>query len=328
MTGTEKEQAAALLDPFGRRMLYLRFSLTEACNMSCTYCLPEGFPEWYRHKARLSVPQIQNVLAAFRSMGFEKVRFTGGEPTVHPHALRSVEIAKDLGFSEIALTTNGVLLKELHEWQRAGLNQINISLDSLNEETFFRQTKSRELHKVLNLVHQAQALGMSTKINTVLLRSTNFPEVLDLIRWTKKQDLTLRFIELMPTGLNQSFYRDEQVLNSELMPLLQDEGFVIEEPRLQTGGPSRIYSHPDLPGRIGLINPLSCNFCDACNRLRVTARGALKLCLFSQDDQLLPVDDREAIAPLVRQLIQRKEERHHLEEGRFGNVETFRVIGG
>lgn len=328
MIEAEQAREEVLRDRFGRHMLYLRFSLTEACNMSCTYCLPEGFPEWYRHKARLSRSQIRNVLVAFRDMGFEKVRFTGGEPTVHPDALRAVAMAKELGFAEIALTTNGSLLRNLPEWRDAGLTHINISLDSLDEDTFFRQTKSRDFHKVLNLVEQAQALNLSTKINTVLLRSVNFHETLDLIRWAKPQNLTLRFIELMPTKLNQSFYRNEQVLNSEVLPLLQEEGFVADESRTWTRGPARIYRHVDLPGRIGLINPLSCNFCDSCNRLRVTARGALKLCLFSQEDQLLPVDDAAAIAPLVRQLIQFKEERHHLEEGRVGNVETFRVIGG
>lgn len=328
MIQPEKKQESFLYDRFGRRMLYLRFSLTEACNMACTYCLPEGYPEWYRHKARLSLPQIRNVLSAFRSMGFEKVRFTGGEPTVHPDALRAVALAKELGFEEIALTTNGTLLRNLPVWQEAGLTQINISLDSLNEKTFLQQTKSHDLHKVLQLVDEAQSLNLTTKINTVLLRSVNFHESLDLMRWAKRRDLTLRFIELMPTGLNQRFYRQEQILNSELMPMLEAEGFVVEEGRSRTHGPARIYRHADLPGRIGLINPLSCNFCDGCNRLRVTAKGALKLCLFSKEDQLLPVDDGNAIEPVVRQLIQLKEERHHLEEGQFGNVETFRVIGG
>ncbi len=330
MMEEKSTRVETLHDRFGRRLLYLRFSLTEACNMSCTYCLPEGFPEWYRHKARLSLPQIHNVLKAFREMGFEKVRFTGGEPTAHPDALRAVEVARELGFADIALTTNGTLIRDLSDWQKAGLTQINVSLDSLNEETFYRQTKSRDLKKVLRLIDDAQSLDMLTKINTVLLRSVNLSEAQELMRWAKRRNLTLRFIELMPTGLNQSFYRSEQVLNSELTSLLIAEGFNldVEEERSRTQGPARIYHHGDLPGRIGLINPLSCNFCDDCNRLRVTARGALKLCLFSKEDQVLPVDDAAAVTARVRALIGLKEERHQLEQGQFGNVETFRVIGG
>lgn len=322
--------SSPLLDGFGRRMQYLRFSLTEACNMSCQYCLPDGFPEWYRHKARLSDADIITLLSGFRRMGFRKVRLTGGEPTVHPGALKALTTARQLGYETLTLTTNGVLIKDLREWVEQGLTQINISLDTLDEGTFESMTKNRGLTKVLQLVDDAIALGLEVKINTVLLRTVNGGEAARLIDWALARPMTLRFIELMPTGLNRDFYEREQVLGSELMPLLSERGLAIHDRRKgpDLRGPATVYEADHFPGKIGLINPLSCNFCSACNRLRVTARGALKLCLFGDNDHPLDLSSPETVERDVRCLVEKKRERHHLEDGDLGNVQTFRTIGG
>jgi cyclic pyranopterin phosphate synthase len=322
-----------LFDPYDRRLHYLRFSLTEACNLSCTYCLPEGFPEWYRHKARLGAREIDVLLRGFRKLGFRKLRLTGGEPTVHPKCLDALKLARRVGFERIAMTTNGLLMPDLTPWVDAGLNQLNVSLDSLDPEKFHAVTGSREAAKVQKVIEDAAALGLTVKVNTVLLRSKNGDRenIEQLIDWALDLPITLRFIELMETKLNGSFAAPERVLGTEIEPYLTARGLIQEAwdqraPDLR--GPATDYSAPGKPGRIGLINPMSCNFCSKCNRLRVTAKAGLKLCLFGDADLPLDLASPESVALNVRRLIGRKPERHHLEAGDVGNVSTFRTIGG
>lgn len=334
-TTTEMESffGRALHDPFKRRLHYLRFSLTEACNLSCTYCLPDGFPEWLRHKATLDLDAIKNLLTGFRRLGFRKVRFTGGEPTVHPKCLDAVRIARDLGFESIALTTNGLLIKNLSQWRDAGLSLLNVSLDSHDDEEFFKITKSRGAAKVRALVDEACASGLEVKTNAVLMRSVNGHEktITDMIDWAITRPMTLRFIELMNTGLNSSFAASERVLGSEIVPYLEMRGYALITPdkhKVSMAGPATDYFSSRYPGKVGLINPLSCNFCDRCNRLRITAKGALKMCLFGHNDVLLDTRAPETVEHAIRLAVEKKPERHHLEDGDTGNVQTFRTIGG
>ncbi len=322
-----------LADTFDRRLHYLRFSLTEACNLSCTYCLPDGFPEWLRHKSTLNLDAIKNVLTAFRALGFRKVRFTGGEPTVHKKCIDAVRIARDLGFESIALTTNGLLIKNLKDWRSAGLSLLNVSLDSLDDEEFFKLTKNRGAKTVAKLVDDACASGLEVKTNAVLLRSINGNEktITDMIDWAIARPMTLRFIELMNTGLNSSFAKQERVLGSEIEPYLIQRGFSLNHPdknKISVAGPSTDYFSAQHLGKVGLINPMSCNFCDRCNRLRITAKGALKMCLFGNQDIPLDMSSPESIALAIRASIGKKPERHNLESGDSGNVSTFRTIGG
>ncbi len=322
-----------LFDPFKRRLHYLRFSLTEACNLSCTYCLPNGFPEWYRHKARLDMAEIDVLLRGFRQLGFRKIRLTGGEPTVHPRCLDAVKVARRLGFERIAMTTNGLKMTDMAPWADAGLTHLNVSLDSLDPEKFHAVTGSHEAEKVRRAIEDGVRSGLSVKVNTVLLRTKNGDRenIEELIDWALGLPITLRFIELMETKLNGSFAGPERVLGTEIEPLLlargmSQEGWDSRAPDLR--GPSTDYAVAGKPGRIGLINPMSCNFCSKCNRLRITARGRLKLCLFGDQDIPLDLASPEAVALNVRGLIDRKPERHYLEDGNVGNVATFRTIGG
>jgi cyclic pyranopterin phosphate synthase len=213
------------------------------------------------------------------------------------------------------------------------LTQLNVSLDSLDPTAFKAITKNAQLERILGVIEQAIDLGIEVKINSVLLRSVNgtSEQIAAMIDWALARPVTLRFIELMPTKLNTSFAGGERVLGSELEPLLSQRGLERVNPRAGSPnllGPSTNYSHSVLPGRIGLINPMSCNFCDRCNRLRITARGELKLCLFGDKDHSIDLASPETVAAHVRQLISTKPERHHLEDGNFGNVSTFRTIGG
>jgi cyclic pyranopterin phosphate synthase len=231
------------------------------------------------------------------------------------------------------MTTNGLLLGDLEPWIKAGLTNLNVSLDTLDREEFHKITKSSHLARVLSVIDQAIELGVPTKVNTVLMRSINGSpkSINNLIDWAAERPLTLRFIELMDTGLNQSFATQERVLGTEIESLLINRGFTRQfkpSGTDSTDGPAVNYSHHLMAGRIGLINPLSGNFCSSCNRLRVTARGHLKLCLFGDHDSPLDLSSASAVALNVRQLIGTKPERHYLDVGNFGNVATFRTIGG
>jgi cyclic pyranopterin phosphate synthase len=321
----------ALTDGFGRELRYLRFSLTEACNMACTYCLPEGYPEWYRHKALLNRSAVLTLLSGFRLAGFNKVRFTGGEPTLHPNCLEAVKTARDLGFEQICLTTNGLSRIAPSLWTEAGLTHVNVSLDSLDPDTFQRMTKSKEHARVVDFILGCIAAGMTVKINAVLLRSRNRNEAKAMMQWALERRVTLRFIELMPTGLNNGFDVNERVLSTELHDEAYELGFApqAKDPlRKRLAGPEQTWVHETLPGRIGFISPLSCTFCGDCNRLRVTAKGELKMCLFSSENQQIPLDDPAAVVAFLAAAIQTKPERHHLEQRKWGNVATFRTIGG
>lgn len=325
-----------LTDPYGRRLHYLRFSLTEACNLSCAYCLPDGFPEWYRHKAHLKIDAVTRILSGFRQLGFRKVRFTGGEPTVHPHCQEAIRIAAEMGFEDIALSTNGLLIKDLIAWRNAGLTRINFSLDTLNPEEFFKLARNRDVNKITNAIESAVAAGIDTRVNTVLLRSINLNSVEALIDWALSKPIRLRFIELMPTHLNMKFSDQERVPNTEILPLLTQRGLVPAAKEstafaVTLGGPATYWENgpnTNYRGKIGLISPLSANFCDTCNRLRVSARGALRLCLFGNGEAPLDLDSPESVAISVRAAIEKKPLKHSLEKHDVGNVSTFRNIGG
>jgi cyclic pyranopterin phosphate synthase len=325
-----------LVDPYGRRLHYLRFSLTEACNLSCQYCLPHGFPEWYRHKARLGMDNVGTLARGFRLLGFRKLRLTGGEPTLHPHALEAVKLAHSLGYEEIAMTTNGLLMGDVGAWTSAGLTHLNVSLDSLDANIFQDMAGSRQIEdalKVRETIESAVASGIKVKVNTVLMRSRNGREtnIRALIEWALGLPLTLRFIELMDTKLNATFAAGERVFGREIEPILHEYGLsqvVRHRQNTFLGGPATEYGSKVHQGRIGLINPLSCNFCNDCNRLRVTARGGLKLCLFGNEDIPLDLTSPESVASVVRRVISQKPEKHYLEDGLVGNVATFRTIGG
>ncbi|MBI3016959.1 MAG: radical SAM protein [Deltaproteobacteria bacterium] len=318
-------------DAWGRQLNYLRLSITENCNMACRYCLPQGFPGWESAKALLSFEGISNILQAFRSLGFEKVRFTGGEPSLHPNLLPAITEARSLGYETISLTTNGSYIRNCSSLVEAGLTHINISLDTIHERTFFKITGNKHFSKVLALIDQALELKMNVRINTVVLRTQNFHEISDLLEWAKQRPLTLRFIELMPTNLHQAYFKENWVSNEEVQRMARSLGY---EPSskldgLEPAGPALLYDHPQSPCRLGFISPLSCNFCSRCNRLRVTAQGKLRLCLFSENDLALPLQESpEVLAKTIRALLVEKQEGHILAQGHMGNVAHFRGIGG
>lgn len=329
-----------LQDNYGRTFSYLRLSLTDACNFRCQYCLPNG----YQKRAVLGDPfedsvlaasEVENLVRGFAALGFKKVRLTGGEPTLRTDILEIVERVRHVpGINTVALTTNGYRLDKLATPLRnAGLNAINISLDSLNPQHFKAITGSRNFRRVFAGVEQALSVGIErVKINVVLLRSyvdKDLPSLLDFVRTAP---VSLRFIELMETGGNSKFFSAEHVSGNDFLTRLASQGWNEISRGLQDG-PARELVHPDYVGRLGIIAPYSKDFCANCNRLRVSARGEMKLCLFGYGEislrrYLQGSDQRQELVEVVRGLIREKAPSHRLHDGIFGSTQHLASIGG
>lgn len=324
-----------LADRYGRRFPYVRLSIIPACNFRCTYCLPHGYHADAGMAGPLSLDEIARLLRGFAELGMHKLRITGGEPSVR-HDLSEVlrTAAAVPGLSKLAMTTNGTLLtRRLDEWMDAGLNAINVSVDSLDRATFARITGHDRLDDILHGVDMALAAGLpAVKLNAVLLRDVNDHELPRWLDYLRDHAVGLRFIELMQTGDNLAFFRDHHVRTSVLETELRESGWQ-PLPRAADAGPAREYRHPDYAGRIGIIAPYSKDFCAGCNRLRVTATGDLRLCLFGEfgiplRSFLQRDDQRDDLVRAIGGQIGRKEQGHFLHEGRTGITPHLASTGG
>ncbi|KGM52301.1 molybdenum cofactor biosynthesis protein A [Lysobacter concretionis Ko07 = DSM 16239] len=323
-----------LVDRHGRTFPYLRLSLTEACNYRCSYCLPDGYQADGRPQF-LVMDEIVRLVRAFAALGMSKIRLTGGEPSLRkdlPEIIAAV--AAIPGVARIALTTNGCLLpRHVGVWRAAGLTALNVSLDSLDPERFQRITGHDRFAEVTEGVDQALGLGFeSVKLNAVLLRGLNDDEMPAWLEYLRDRDLAIRFIELMRTGENREYFERHHYRADEVEDRLIEGGWQLR-PRAADAGPAREYAHPDYRGRIGIIAPYSKDFCAGCNRLRVTARGDLRLCLFGdfgialrpllQDD-----GDHDALVARIATQLGLKAAGHGLHEGLTGLTPHLASIGG
>jgi GTP 3',8-cyclase len=324
-----------LADPYGRRFPYLRLSVIPACNFRCTYCLPQGYHATPNAPQPLSLDEITRLLRAFTVLGMHKLRITGGEPSVR-HDLTSIlrTAAAVPGVTKLAMTTNGSLLtRRLHEWMDAGLNAINVSVDSLDRAKFARITGHDRLEDILRGIDMAlDARLPSIKLNAVLLRGVNDNELPTWLDYLRNRRVGVRFIELMQTGDNLPFFREHHVRAMALETRLLDQGWQALE-RVADAGPAREYRHPDYAGRVGIIAPYSKDFCSGCNRLRVTATGDLRLCLFGEFGiplrRFLQADDQlDDLVHAIGGQIDRKEQGHFLHEGRTGITPHLASTGG
>lgn len=323
-----------LVDRHGRTFPYLRLSLTEACNYRCSYCLPDGWradggPRF------LDADEVRRLVSAFAGLGMWKIRLTGGEPSLRKDLTAIIAaVAATPGVRKIALTTNGCLLpRHLPRWRAAGLTALNVSLDSLDRERF-RAITGRDRHDdVLAGVDQALAMGFdAVKLNAVLLRDINDDELPRWLDWLRERPLALRFIELMRTGDNGEYFKRHHLGADAVEDKLRAAGWTLC-PRAPDAGPAREYAHPDYAGRIGLIAPYSKDFCVGCNRLRVTARGDLRLCLFGDFGvplrPLLREDgQRDELMQRIRALLGHKAAGHFLHEGKTGITPHLASVGG
>lgn len=322
-----------LIDAYQRRFTYLRLSVTESCNFRCTYCLPDG-TDCDSRAGELTLPEIRRLVTAFARLGTRKVRITGGEPSLRKDLTEIIATCKAVpGIEKVALTTNGYRLqRDAAAWQAAGLDAVNVSVDSLDAATFHLVTGQDKLADILAGVAAAKAVGIQqVKINTVLLKQHNALALPDFLSFVKQQDLSLRFIELMRTNDNLSFYQRQHLSGASIQQQLETQGWQLL-PKGISDGPALEYAHPHYQGRIGLIMPYSKDFCADCNRLRVSSKGQLYLCLFTDSYQdLRSLLQSEHSAPLERflqQAVAGKAESHQLQQQHSGSTRHLAQIGG
>ena len=296
-----------LIDAFGRTVDYIRLSITDRCDFRCTYCMGEEMSFLPRDEV-LSLEECARIVKAFVSLGVSKVRITGGEPLVRKNAIWLFEeIGKMSGVRELVTTTNGSQLEQQAEaLKQAGVKRINISLDSLNNARFKAITRVGELEKVLRGIQAAKKVGFENiKLNTVLMRGINDDETLELVQFAIDQKIDISFIEEMPIGDVNHQRNDSFVSNTETLAKIQATYPMISS-SLNTGGPARYWQVENSSTKIGFISPHSHNFCEACNRVRISCKGELYLCLGQEDKiELMPIlrahpnDDEPLIQAII-----------------------------
>lgn len=322
-------------DRFNRSFPYLRLSVIEACNFSCSYCLPNGYQSVPGRPKALELDEIARLLRGFVAIGMHKLRITGGEPTLRKDLCEIIALAAALpGIEKIAMTTNGTTLnRRVADWRKAGLTHLNVSVDTLDADRFAAITGHDRLSDILDGLEQAQQLGFqSIKLNAVLLRGLNDDQLPAWLDYLRHRPVAIRFIELMQTGDNADYFQRHHLRAEGLEHSLEEKGWRLM-PRAFDAGPAREFSHPDYAGKIGVIAPYSKDFCAGCNRLRVTAGGDLRLCLFGNAGiplrALLQSDDDHAslVARLYGQL-GIKQAAHNLHLGETGLTTNLSTIGG
>lgn len=309
---------APMIDPFGRAITYLRVSVTDRCDFRCTYCMAENMT-FLPKKDLLTLEELNRLCSTFIAKGVRKLRLTGGEPLVRKNIMFLVrELGRhvhDGRLDELTLTTNGSqLAKHAAELADCGVRRINVSLDTLDPQKFKTITRWGELSKVMEGIDAAQAAGLKIKINAVALRDFNDGEIPDLMRWAHGRGMDLTLIETMPMGEIEEDRTDRYMPLSEMRSRLAEE-FTLTENAYRTGGPARYVTVEETGGRLGLITPMTHNFCESCNRVRLTCTGTLYMCLGQNDaaDLRLPLraaDDDALLSQAIDEAIGRKPKGH------------------
>jgi cyclic pyranopterin phosphate synthase len=326
---------STLRDQFGRTIEYLRISVTDRCNFRCRYCMPlEGLP-WLPKADILSYEEIHEVVMQLSPLGLRRVRLTGGEPTIRPQLSTLVRMLRAIPHVEdIALSTNGVKLPQLAgELAAAGLDRVNISADSLRGDRIVAIARRSLGFDPVTAADAAQAAGLAPiKLNVVVMRGTNDDEVVDFARLTLERPWHVRFIELMPVGEMETLTDEHVVPSDEILariraalgPLERSEGPV------RGNGPAAYSRLRGAAGTIGVITPMTHTYCGSCNRVRLTADGRLRTCLFGDHEVDLrgPLRRGEALAPYVHRALAEKPEAHALLSRRNGGLRALSQIGG
>ncbi|MDQ3907278.1 MAG: GTP 3',8-cyclase MoaA [Acidobacteriota bacterium] len=331
---------SVLTDSYGRQIRDLRVSLTDRCNFRCFYCLPHGEPPMSPKSQTLSFEEIERACSVFVSLGIEKIRLTGGEPMLRrdlPVLTRKLAALKDRGLRDLALTTNGYFLADQAQTLKdAGLDRVTVSLDSLRRETFDRMTGIDALARVLAGVEAAKLAQLTPiKINAVIVRGYNEDEVADFAQFAREHDVAMRFIEFMPLDSGHDWSRDAVVSGREIRDRIE-ERFPLTPAQVRRGSEtsSRWRFADGAPGEIGIIAPVTEAFCGACSRIRLTADGQIRTCLFSTvehslRDVLRSTASDEEVAAYIRSVVLKKEPRHYINDPTFRQpARTMSFIGG
>lgn len=287
------QENAGLIDKYGRHIDYVRLSVTDRCDFRCVYCMSEKMT-FLPRKDVLSLEEIYKVARAFTRLGVKRIRLTGGEPLVRSNILSLVENIGALpGLDELLITTNGSHLEAIAaDLKRAGVTRLNISLDSLDADCFKAMTRTGDLHQVLRGIERAREVGFrQLRINAVILKGHNDHEILDLLEYAMKLGINIAYIEEMPLGEVSDHERGDTVCSNDDVRRIIEERYPLTPVVMKTAGPSRYYQMENSPTRVGFISPVSHNFCDSCNRVRVTVEGRLLLCLGNEHS----VDLRELL---------------------------------
>ncbi|WNL41921.1 GTP 3',8-cyclase MoaA [Halomonas sp. PAMB 3264] len=321
-----------LIDSVGRRVNYVRISVTDRCDFRCVYCMSEEMTFLPRAQV-LTLEEIATVARAFTELGVEKIRLTGGEPLVRGNIGELVdEIGALPGLSDFTMTTNGASLrKHAQRLFDGGLKRLNVSLDSLDPARFKALTRTGDLDKVIDGIRAAKEVGFERiKLNAVILKGRNDDEVLDLVDFARREDLDISFIEEMPLGDVSDHSRAETFYSSDDVKALIEARYPLMPSTVTTPGPSRYFKMSDSDSRIGFISPHSHNFCDSCNRVRVTVEGRLLLCLGNEHSVDLRAvlrrhpGDMDALKRAIIHALPLKPERHHFTTD--GDVQVVRFM--
>ena len=327
-----------LTDTFGRKFPYIRLSISDVCNFKCGYCLPDGYKiDKSDNRTFINTEEIRRLAKALSELGVSKIRLTGGEPTVRKDIFEIVKIIKEnSGIKKTVITTNGYRLDKIaNDIKNSGLDGINISIDSLNPETFKKITGHDRLEEILRGIKNLQKLNFKNiKINAVLLKGINDSEndFDDWAKFIKNNEIDFRYIELMQTGDNLDYFNKYHVPAKKFTNYLNNNNWVIQTFG-KDSGPAKNYLNPKFKGKFGVIAPYSKDFCKSCNRLRITAKGDLRLCLFGNTGinirHLMQTDSQiEELKDLILKQLNFKKESHYLEIGKTGLTKNLSTTGG
>ena len=310
-----------MIDQFGRTVRYLRVSVTDKCNLRCVYCMPLEGLDWLKREEILTYEEIAEVVRTMAGRGLERVRITGGEPLIRRDLSDLVKMIADVPeIEDLSLSTNAVLLADQAEaLKQAGVQRLNISLDSLQADRVDAiSRRPGSYSKIMEGLDAAEEVGFAPlKINVVLIRGQNDDEIEDFARITRERPWHIRFIELMPTGANLDLSANSFVSCADALRRVRK----IEQLEPVDGpfgnGPATYYRFPGAPGTVGVITPMSHNYCDRCNRMRLTASGQLRPCLFGDIETNLrdPLRAGQDLRPLIEETLRIKPERHYLIQG-------------
>jgi GTP 3',8-cyclase len=326
--------SGALKDQFGRSIEYLRISVTDRCNFRCLYCMPaEGLP-WLPKAEILSYEEIAGVVSQLAPLGLRRVRITGGEPTIRPNLEELIRLLRAVPeIEDIALSTNGARLPELARGLRdAGLDRINMSADSLRADRIAKIARRNLGFDPVTSALAAERVGLAPiKINVVVMRSINDDEIEDFARLTLDHPWHVRFIELMPVGEMSGLTWEHIVPSDEVLSRIASLGTLAADGGPPRGnGPAAYYRLAGAPGTVGVITPMTHTYCASCNRVRLTADGRLRTCLFGDHEVLLrdALRHREPLEPLFRQALADKPKEHALLQMKVGGLRALSQVGG
>ncbi|HWV34986.1 MAG TPA: GTP 3',8-cyclase MoaA [Thermomicrobiales bacterium] len=323
-------------DAFGRPMNYLRISLTDRCNFRCVYCMPAIGMKFQPRDEMLTDEELIRLVGLFAQLGFTKLRLTGGEPTVRPHLVDLIREMKSFdGIREVSMTTNALLLGRIAgDLKEAGLDRVNISIDTLDPVKFKSMTRGGRFDLVWQGIEAADAVGMRPiKLNTVVVKDQNELQVAEMARLTLERDWQVRFLEIMPMEGVGIVYDEGLVTSDQTQARLEAEFGPLEHVSADPSDPARVWRIPGAKGTIGFISPISQPFCDTCNRVRLTADGNLRLCLIRPDevnlrDRMRAGASDDELLTYLRAGIWRKPWGHRVAEGERSTVRGMSQIGG